>query len=172
MPKKDLILTEKNPYTALSLNQKRYVEARLQGLPKYAAARAAGMAESSVPGAVRSWEKSPLVRAAIRYLIKESTKSVEELTKNDVLQGMMDAVDSAATASELVMAWREVGKLLGSYEPERKILEIHDYTSDELRELSDRDLLKLAGGKMQEVIEDAEFHEVDEKPKEVDQERH
>ena len=72
----------------------------------------------------------------------------------------MDAVQSAATSSELVMAWREVGKLLGSYEPERKILEIHDYTQDELRELSDKDLARLAGSDMQKVIEDADYHEV------------
>ncbi len=168
MTKKELILTEKNPYTSLHITKKRYVEARLQGLPKWAAARAAGVAEGGLGSTVTSFEKSPAVRAAIRYLIKESTKSVNELTKTDVLQGMMDAVDASATASELVMAWREIGKLLGSYEPERKILEIHDYTSNELKELSDADLLRLAGGTMQEVIEDAEFYEVDgEKRQEV-----
>ena len=57
------------------------------------------------------------------------------------------------------MAWREIGKLLGVYEPERKVLEVKDYTKDELRGLSDGDLLKLAGGKMAQTI-DAEFEEV------------
>jgi len=140
------------------LLQKRYVEARLQGLNKTGAARAAG---SDTPGRTSQMlEKSPKVRAAIRYLIKESTLNVKELTKSDVLTGMMDAVEAAATAGELVMAWREIGKLLGAYEPERKILEIHDYSQEELKSLSDKDLLNLAGGKMQDVV-DAEFTEVD-----------
>jgi len=154
----ELALTEDNPYTQLTLLQKRYVEARLQGLNKTAAARAAG---SDTPGRTsQGLEKSPRVRAAIRYLIKESTLNVQELTKSDVLTGMMDAVEAAATAGELVMAWREIGKLLGAYEPERKILEIHDYSQDELKQLSDKDLLNLAGGKMQDVV-DAEFSEVE-----------
>lgn len=152
---KELTLTKRNPYTELTLLQKRYVEARLQGLNMAASARAAGSTQPT-----SQLEHSPKVRAAIRYLIKESTRNVEELTKSDVLTGMMDAVEAAATASELIMAWREIGKLLGAYEPERKILEIHDYSQDELRELSDKDLLNLAGGKMKDVIEDVEYQEL------------
>lgn len=153
--KKEITLTERNPYTELTIGQKNYVEARLQGLSTAAALRASGVtAQASV------MERNPKVRAAIRYLIKESTKSVTELTKSDVLTGMMDAVNAAATASELVMAWREIGKLLGAYEPERKILEIRDYSVDELKTLSDRDLARLAGNTMQEVIEDAEYSDV------------
>ena len=151
---KGLTLTEVNPYTELSLKQKRYVEARLQGLSPAAASRAAGANPCS------HLEKSPKVREAIRYLIRESTESVEELTKSDVLTGMMDAVNAAATASELVMAWREIGKLLGAYEPERKILEVRDYSEHELKTLSDAELAALAGRRMQDVIDDAEYHEV------------
>ena len=156
-PAKALQLTERNAYTELTLAQKNYVEARLQGLNQKMSARAAGLTEGNASSQV---ENNPKVRAAIRYLIKESTKSVTELTKSDVLTGMMDAVSAASTAAELVMAWREIGKLLGAYEPERKILEIRDYTADELKTLSDRDLAKLAGNAMTEVIEDAEYTEV------------
>jgi len=151
-------LTEVNPYTSLTLIQKRYVEGRLQGLNKSAACRAAGI--TNIDSARNALEKNPKVRAAIRWLIKESTASIEELTKSDVMTGMMDAVNAAATSAELVMAWREIGKLLGAYEPERKVLEIHDYSRDELRTLSDKDLLKLAGGRMQGVVEDAEYEEI------------
>ncbi len=151
--KTELALTDDNPYTSCTILQRRYIEGRLQGLPKWAAGRAAGIAESTLQKTVSAYERSPKVRAAIRFLIRESTKSVDELTKSDVLTGMMDAVSAASTAAELVMAWREVGKLLGSYEPERKILEIRDYTSDELKELSDADLYRLAGEGMQSVIE-------------------
>lgn len=153
---KKLSLTERNPYTDLTILQRRYVEARMQGLAVTAAEKAAGFEPHT---GSQSLDRHPKIRAAIRYLIKESTKSAEELTKSDVMTGMMDAVNAAATSAELVMAWREIGKLLGAYEPERKILEIHDYSQEELRTLSDKDLARLAGGKMQEVI-DGDFEEV------------
>ena len=81
------------------------------------------------------------------------------MSKSDVMTGMLDAVEAAATASELVLAWRELGKLIGAYEPEKKILEIHDYTRDELRAMNDEDLLRLSGSKYADVI-DAEFEEI------------
>ncbi len=161
MADKELILTEVNPYSQLTLIQKRYVEARLQGLNQKMAAKVAGSKEITGGMYMQALERNPKVRAAIRYLIRESMQSVEELTKSDVLTGMMDAVNSAATASELVMAWREIGKLLGAYEPEKRILEIHDYSKDELKQLSDQDLQKLAGGKMENLVE-AEYHEISE----------
>ncbi len=158
---KELKLTEVNPYTELSIRRKRYVEARLQGLNKKMAYASAGFAPTA-PGdrtSVYTIERDPKVRAAIRYLIRESTKSVDDLTKTDVLTGMMDAVSAAATAGELVMAWREIGKLLGAYEPERRILEVHEYSKDELKQLSDKDLKRLAGGAMKEAVE-GEFEEI------------
>ena len=156
MTDKSVTLTERNPYTELTLQQKNYVEARMQGLIPAAAGRAAGVPKTVV---TMQLEKNPKVRAAIRYLIRESTLNVKDLTKSDVMTGMLDAVEAASTAAELVMAWRELGKLIGAYEPEKKILEIHDYSKDELKELSDKDLLQLAGGRMQDVI-DGEFEEV------------
>jgi phage terminase small subunit len=150
-------MTERNPYTELNVTQRRYVEARLQGLPIVAAAKAAGLEHAN--SHAHRLERSPKVRKAIKYLIKDSTANVEELTKSDVMTGMLDAVEAAATASELVMAWRELGKLIGAYEPEKKILEIHDYTRDELKTLSEEELLKLSGGKYADVI-DGEFEEI------------
>ena len=152
---KQVALTEENPYTSLTIKQRRYVEARMQGLTKHAAARAAGVTDTQS----YAYEQAPTVQEAIRYCIRESTKSVEELTKSDVLTGMMDAVAAASTSAELVMAWREIGKLLGVYEPERKVLEVKDYTQHELKQLSDKELLQLAGRQMRDVV-DGEFHEL------------
>lgn len=150
------VLTEKNPYTELTVVQRRYVEARLQGLTIGAAGKAAGC---SSPQHASVMERSPKVRKAIKFLVRDSTRNVEELSKSDVMTGMLDAVEAAATASELVLAWRELGKLIGAYEPEKKILEIHDYTRDELKAMSDEDLLRLSGNKYRDVI-DAEFEEI------------
>lgn len=153
---KELTLTERNPYTELTVLQRRYVEARLQGLTVGAAGKAAG---SPSMGSASALERSPAVRKAIKFLVKDSVRNVEELSKSDVMTGMLDAVEAAATASELVLAWRELGKLIGAYEPEKKILEIHDYTREELKGMSDNELLKLSGGKFADAI-DAEFEEI------------
>lgn len=156
MASKKLSLTEDNPYTRLTLKQKNYVEARLQGLTIAAASRAAGLADRA-KGYVM--EKNPKVRAAIKYLINESVKDVDQLSKSDVMQGMLDAVQAASTSTELVNAWRELGKLIGAYEPEKKVLEIRDYTKDELKALSDEELAQLSGSKYADAI-DGEFYEV------------
>jgi len=152
----EVALTQDNAYTRLTVLQRRYVEARLQGLVVSAACRAAGIA----PSDGSKYEGHPKVRAALKWCVKESGMKAEELSKSDVMTGMLDAVDAAATASELVMAWRELGKLIGAYEPEKKVFEIHDYTRDELKTLSDDELLRLAGSKYADAI-DGEFTEVD-----------
>jgi hypothetical protein len=164
--KKNITLTERNPYTDLTILQRRFVEARLQGLTIKAAGAAAGIKDTNLHGI----ENNPKVRAAIRYIIKESTASVDELTKSDVLTGMMDAVEAASTASELVLAWREIGKLLGVYEPERRVLEIKDYSDNELKELTDQELLQLAGTDMADAI-DGEFYELEEAQHELEEDR-
>lgn len=150
------VLTEDNPYTQLTLKQKNYVEARLQGLTPAAACRAAGVSDNST-----QMERSPKVRKALRYLIKESTKNVADLTKDDVVQGMLDAVDAASTSTELVNAWREIGKLMGVYEPEKKVLELRDYTAQELKTLPEEELVRLSGGKYADAI-DGEYRELKE----------
>ena len=45
------------------------------------------------------------------------------------------------------------------YEPTKRILEIHDYSKDELKELSDEDLRRMAGGRMADAV-DGEFSDV------------
>lgn len=151
----EVALTERNPLTSLPIQKQRYAEARLQGLAPSAACRAAGI----LPTDMSKYERDPKIRQAIHWAVKETFEDVGDITKNDVLRGMKDAVEAAATAQDLISAWREIGKLIGAYEPERKILEVHDYTREELKSLSEEDLLKLAGGKMNDAI-DGEFYEL------------
>jgi hypothetical protein len=66
------------------------------------------------------------------------------MDRQDVLQGFMDAVNSAQSATELVMAWREIGKVIGAYEPEVKIVQHQQLTAERVRNLKDEELLKLA----------------------------
>jgi hypothetical protein len=156
---KELELTDKNPYTDLNINQRRYVEARLQGLPQGAACRAIGVSQDT--GA--TYDRSPKVRKAIKYLICDTAKNVKDLTKSDVMEGMMDAVHSASTSTELVNAWRELGKLIGAYEPERKVIELHDFTREELKTLSEDELLRMSGSRYKDAI-DGEYRELTSSP--------
>ena len=147
------VLTEENPYTRLGVKGRRYVDARLQGLGPVAAKKAAGIRDNG------SYEQRPTIRAAIKYVVQQGCKRASDLSKSDVMQGMLDAVDAAETSQELVSAWREIGKLIGAYEPERRVLEIRDYTKEELKSLSDEQLAELAGREMKDVI-DGEFYEL------------
>ena len=55
-------------------------------------------------------ENHPRIRLVMHSLTTDALKGLT-LQRQDVLQGFMDAVDASATATELVMAWREVGKV-------------------------------------------------------------
>lgn len=139
----------------LTQKQLHYVEARLQGLAPTAAARAAGLSD----GDSGQYERAPRVREAMRWAVQQGMKQAEDIDKNDVISGMMDAVTAAGTAAELVMAWREIGKLIGAYQPEKKVLEIHTYNEKDIKSLPSDELMRLAGKELQDVIE-GEFAEV------------
>ncbi len=96
------------------LTEKRriYVEARLQGMSPKAACMAAGVA----PNQISNYEGNPDVKAAIA---KGHAISAEHtgLTREKVTAMLMDAYRMAETATEMVMAARELGKLHGLYAP-------------------------------------------------------
>jgi hypothetical protein len=103
------------------------------------------------------------------------------VSREDVLQGLLNATQVAADATELTMAWKEIGKFLGYYEEtkikieqtvKQDVTHTHRIEGLDLKALSDAELMKIAnnpmmleqlgGAKMQngQTIEDAEFVEV------------
>ena len=68
----------------------------------------------------------------------------QQVTRNDVLRGFLDAVDCAATSAELVAAWREIGKLIGAYNPPPVRVTHELLLPVELRHLSDAELFRMA----------------------------
>lgn len=116
-----------------------YVEGRLAGSPPTVAARMAGMSDPFEDGA--RMEKDLRIRDAMEATIKLATAE-RQLTRDDVLAGLMDAVHMSATATELVAAWREIGKVIGAYEPTRVDLNITNQR--QLQELDDAQLAKVA----------------------------
>lgn len=116
-----------------------YVEARLAGTPPQPAARLAGYDNP----AVRHWELEQDPRV-LQYLRAAATARAhrQSVTRQDVLDGLMDATRMAATATELVSAWREIGKLIGAYEPQKYEVTVND--KRQLQEMSDEQLQQLA----------------------------
>ena len=98
---------------------------------------------------------------AVNARIKEDTVQVQEavrvlqenlgLTREDIIAGMLDAVHASQTSIELISAWREVGRLIGAYAPQRLRVE-HTHNVDALMQqinvMSETDLLRIAGDSM------------------------
>ncbi len=72
------------------------------------------------------------------------------LAREDALQGFLDAIDAAkvqANPTAQIAGWREIGKMLGFYAPERQRVELSTDGAAEWRRLeamSDAQLLALA----------------------------
>lgn len=116
-----------------------YVESRMRGMPPYPAARMAGYQN---PGSKsKELEMDPRVT---QYMRAQNIAKLheQEITRQDVLNGLMDATRMATTATELVTAWREIGRLVGAYEPTKHEVTITDQR--QLQEMSDEQLQKLA----------------------------
>lgn len=151
----------------LSIQEQLYIENRMAGLNKAAAARAAGMSETMIQNSYRI-EAKPAVRAAMRALREEARKKAK-ITRDDVLAGMQEAVTTAATSTELLNAWREIGKFLGMYEEttiriKQQLEDTRDtktLTMEKLRQLPPEKLIALAhAAENGEDISEADFVEV------------
>jgi len=141
-------------YEGLNTRQRAYVEHRLKGLAPKAAATAAGFSPSYVTTQTNNHlERHPRIKVILREMGKRALKKLA-LTRDDVLHGLMDAVDSAATATELTNAWREIGKVIGAYEPEKVVVSLEDLGGDALESMSVQELAAIAD--MQNIF-DGEF---------------
>lgn len=148
-PRKPSVLTDK---------QDAYVQARLDGKGKRAAAREAGYALS--PTAI---EQSEDVKAAIAAARSELSDAAQ-IRRADVIGMFQEAYTMAKLASEpasMVSAAKEIGKMLGLYEPETiKLALDHNQSSlqRKLLTLSDSELLEIANGQGQVI--DGEFKRI------------
>ena len=145
-------------YEGLNKRQRAYVEHRMTGLSPKEAAKAAGFSPSYTSQfATTHLERHPRIKVILREAGRHALKKLA-LTREDVLHGLMDAVDTAATATELTNAWREIGRLIGAYEPEKVTVTIEDMAGENLQTMSVQELAAIAD--MQRVF-DGEFTRVD-----------
>lgn len=126
----------------LTPKQRLYLENRLQGMAVKTAAAAAGY-HADGSRVYKDLEEHPRIKRLMLDVTKTAFQKIT-VTRADVIQGFMDAVNSAQSSTELVMAWREIGKVIGAYEPEVKIVKHLDITAEKVRSMKDEDLLRLA----------------------------
>lgn len=126
----------------LTDKQLAFVDAYTKGVTQTAAARTAGYYRPDV--AAVQLMQTPNVLAEIRR-IQGDIRQRHKIERDDVVEGMMDAVRSAATATELVAAWREIGRIIGAYEP-IKVEHSHklEESQAKMRQLSDEELARIA----------------------------
>lgn len=138
---------------ALTPQQRRYVDARVCGMSPTQSCKAAGLPEGHAAGL----EKSPTVQLALKE-INERAMSEMTLTRKDVINGFMDAVKAASSSTELVQAWREIGKIIGAYEPQKIAVTHEMLMPEQLRVMSDKQLMIAAG--MEGKVFEGEFTEM------------
>lgn len=127
---------------SLAPKERLYVEARVRGSVPVVAARLAGYADPDE--AARELESREMVRAAVEYGIRVAAYELK-ITRDDVVNGLLDAIRSASTAGEQIAGWKEIGKLLGHYAPTKSEVSVeHKAGKEAVKKLSDEQLAKMA----------------------------
>lgn len=138
--------------SALTEQQIEYVENRLDGKSKAEAAKSAGYSSTNT-----NPELSTKVKNALA-LARSELSTASQIKRADVIEMLMEAYDMAkitAESSAMTAAAREIGKMLGFYEPETIKVELsHGQANmhNRLRMMSDEELLRIASGEA-EIIE-------------------
>lgn len=126
---------------ALDSKQRMYIEARTLGSVPVAAARMAGYKKPDETAL--ELERDTTVRTALEISIRLKARE-HQVTRDDVLGMLQDAYRNAVTATEMVNAAKEIGRLLGHYEPQKiDIQKTVTLKQEQLKSLSDEDLLRL-----------------------------
>lgn len=126
--------------------QRKYVEARLSGMIPLQAGKAAGITQPEVN--TYRMEKHPKIQKALGFARQQIIEKYD-VGRDDVLRGLFDAVQASGNATELVAAWREIGRIVGVYEATKVEVmhKIEDVTIEKLQRLSTKELIELAEGK-------------------------
>jgi hypothetical protein len=116
-----------------------------------------GRKPSVILGFVRDCDKSPKVQEELaeqQQLLRDETN----LTRKDVVQGLLDAINRAKMQAEPateIAGWKEVGRILGVYAPERKELVLsqgQDKVLRHLEALPTQELLEMVEKKRQQRL--------------------
>lgn len=146
------------PSSLVKLNpkQRMYVQSRLSGMTKIAAAAAAGYATPRVDG--HRLEKIPEVQQAILAACQDLAEEVQ-FGRKEAHDMLMSAYQNAATATEQVAAVRELINLHGIAAP-KKVEHEHKHGGVvSLERMETSDLMKKAG--LEHLTLEGEFEVMD-----------
>ncbi len=160
-------VAEANPDRPLTSKMKEFVKLWAQGETILSAAIRAGYND----GGTYAYRlaKDPAI-LKIYHREKEAYAAAVGMTRQKVMEGLLEAVEMAkiqADPTAMIAGWREVGKMCGYYEPQKKQIDVNitgNVVMERLNRLSDSELLKLIGeqttnaleGEFVEVLEDDE----------------
>lgn len=140
--------TEREKSAVVEAKQKVFADAILEGRSQSDAARAAGYHPANAANVMRQEE--------VQGYLAEARREVGNLTtirRLDVLNIFMEAIDMARTMADpaqMINGAKEVGKMMGFYEPETLKLEVEGNTrslSAKFKSLTDSQLLEIAAGR-------------------------
>jgi len=144
-------ITAQRPQSILLTEQQAaFVDATLSGKDRIEAARTAGYANPVSNGA--AVEKTTAVQAALRSA-REELSSASQITRADVIDGFMEAINIAKLAADpsaMIKGWSETAKVLGLYAPEVKKIEMsmnQKRLASKYEAMSDQELLDIIEGK-------------------------
>jgi hypothetical protein len=133
----------------LTVKELKFADAVLRGMSERQAAKVSGLKEASVGGHV------------IEYIGAERDRRAREqfVSRHDVIEGLKEGIEMGRLVSDpgaMISGWREIGKMLGYYEPERRQIDVAvrgSLTMDQLQALPDHELLKIIEGEALRVEE-------------------
>lgn len=153
-------------YLGLTAKQRLYVDGRMQGLSKVAAARAAGFAAANAEAS--KIDANPKVQQAMLDRMQQNADEVD-FGRKEAHAMYMEAYQNAETAMEQIAAVNALVKLHGIDAPKKLMVE-HEHThKGEIEFMPTEELMRLANME-EKLVLPGEFEEVKE-PARIEHER-
>ena len=153
-----------DPLQMLDSRERIFAEHIATGARQVTAARAAGFKQPEKL-AYRIL-KRPHVAKAVKYLAEENRKAAQ-MDRKKVMAGFLEAIDMAKIQGDtgvMVAGWREVGRMCGLYEPEKKTIDVNITAKrmiEKLETMTTEELFELAKeSEEHDQAIDAEFTEL------------
>ena len=118
----------------------------VMGMTRKEASEYSGLA----PGTISQLLAKPEIKEYIGKIQKQEEKKFK-ITREQVLEGFMEAIQDAKLLSEpatQIRGWEQIAKMEGFYAPERREVDLPEDTKEMIRSLQDLDtdtLAKIAG---------------------------
>lgn len=105
----------KDDFPNLTTQQRHFVEYVSLGIKPREALRMAGYGKTVEPNRLMN---NPHIQSAL-IILQGDLKMRVNMTREDVIVGLLDAEKMATNTLEKVAAWKEIGKILGVYAPDK-----------------------------------------------------